>query len=75
MVAIDLERTYLITADISPLGREVLNKTDDRVVAKEHLNRLSGRRHHVLSFVLGIAKLKRNGQDSAQNEKIVEQGN
>ena len=48
-MAIDLKsNSYLITADtIVTLGREVLNKTDDRAVAKEHLNRLSGRRHHV----------------------------
>ena len=62
-MAIDLESdSYLITADtIVTLGREVLNRTDDRVVAKEHLNRLSGRRHHVYtSFCIRHKQFFRN---------------
>lgn len=62
-MAIDLESgSYLITADtVVTLGREVLNKTDDRVVAREHLNRLSGRRHYVYtSFCVRSKEFFRN---------------
>ena len=54
--------SYLITADtVVSMGREVLDKTNNRDLAKTHLRRLSGRRHNVYtSFCVRHQGLFRN---------------